>query len=197
MFYTDPVFDILGPQKVIDLIRPKIVDELLTPFGLRPEPVPVVVADLRHTLMGITDWNGDQQRPYRIRIDRPRFGSEIRSPLDMAGVLAHELVHASLWRNIEENNRYSGHGPTFERYIRAIGLTEGEAWAAYKGPQFAHWYGASVAPMLEVAIEEAENARSRYTKAFAAHERGRRPPAPTWLEAHASAAPRRVKVGGG
>ena len=58
-------------------------------------------------------------------------------PLDVAAILAHELVHAAV--GVEQ-----GHGPAFGKVARAIGL-DGKLTATVPGDEFR----ASVAPILD------------------------------------------------
>jgi len=64
-----------------------------------------------------------------VRLDR-------HEPLDVAAILAHELVHAAV--GVEQ-----GHGPAFGKVARAIGL-EGKLTATVPGERFVH----SVGPIL-------------------------------------------------
>jgi hypothetical protein len=57
-------------------------------------------------------------------------------PVQVAGILAHELVHAAV--GVEQ-----GHGPAFGKVARAIGL-EGKLTATVPGERFVH----AVAPIL-------------------------------------------------
>lgn len=67
---------------------------------------------------------------YEIFI-RPDYSDHENFTMQVLATLAHELIHAAL--GIEE-----GHGPTFKRVYRAIGLA-GRATATYAGSEFIEW----------------------------------------------------------
>lgn len=157
----------LGAQRVLDIALPILRRDLFAPLGLVPEPVPVVVdvwmnahghalgetrfrrPDLRPEMIALID-------PFQIKDLRPGGGAFLPT-FDYVGVLAHELVHASIWRNKEENLEHNGHGPTFERYMREIGLVEPSIEGGHSGPKFRDWYVKHILPALDAKVAELRN----------------------------------------
>lgn len=157
------LLEVLGPDRVIAIAAPIIKEKLFAPLGLVPEDVPILVdieMNFRGNALGETRFHHDMKpveialiQPFLIRDKRPGSGGLLPT-LDYVGILTHELVHASIWRHIEENLRHNGHGPTFERYMREIGLVEPSVIGGHSGPKFRDWYVANVLPALNDAAKE-------------------------------------------
>lgn len=160
----------LGPQAVIDVAVPILRRDLFAPLGLVPEQVPIFVDDrlnLWGRALGETRFRGSNLRPLEIAVIDPfrvhdlrPGGGEFFPTFDFVGVLAHELVHASIWRNKEENLEHNGHGPTFERYMREIGLVEPSITGGHSGPKFRDWYVKNILPALDAKLLELRNERA-------------------------------------
>lgn len=159
---------VLGPQRVLDIAAPIIKEKLLKPLGLEPYPAPIRERhlDLMHQqvitgvrVLGQTNYTNVDPRPTGIWLVDPfemidnRPGGTTLPTADYVGVLTHELLHASLWRNVEENEAHNGHGPTFKHYMELIGLTEPTLEGGHNGPKFAEWYRTNLLPVLDEAAQ--------------------------------------------
>lgn len=157
----------LGSQAVIDLSVPILRRDLFAPLGLVPEKVPIFVdnkLNLWGQALGETRFRGHNLRPLEIAIIDPFLIKDLRPgggsflpTFDFVGVVTHELVHASIWRNTEENLEHNGHGPTFERYMREIGLVEPSIKGGHSGPKFRDWYVKHILPALDAKVAELRN----------------------------------------
>lgn len=138
----------------LSVARDAIAEEILKPMGLNPPRIPIVIDDLRASFFGFEAGNTkfpDGGPPSRIAIATLSF--KRAKPSEIAGTLAHEMIHSALpfKSDPQLGEDDDGHGPTFHHYRMLAGLTDGPPQMANYGPRFAAWFKHSLAPKLKAA----------------------------------------------
>lgn len=151
---------------VLKITGDAIKRDLLAPQGLTPPAIPLKFATPSDDPLEILLGGHDPERLGPLEVGRTAYNGhdpltalpeEIQistwiadNRLKVAATLAHELIHASLPYCADKvEGKCQGHGPTFTRYARAIGL-EGPPTATWAGPKFRAWFERAVVPLLPV-----------------------------------------------
>lgn len=117
--------------------------DLLEPQGLTAPYLPIWFEHFDGSTAGGTAYRKSTRQPIHITLDRRMIDME---PVYMVNVLAHEMIHSALPYDVD-NDANDGHGPTFTRHARAIGLA-GDPKATYPGRKFERWFYNDLMPKL-------------------------------------------------
>jgi hypothetical protein len=142
MYSSEERETVMPNQAFFDEVGEAVREELLKPLGVIAPALPIVASgnDLPFNLAGSTRYDVEGRKPVRHYINTSPLFEDC--PVDQAGTLAHEIIHAALPFVPRLNSAEQAHGPEFAKIATAIGLAPGVAGMASSivGPQFRQWF---------------------------------------------------------